>query len=231
VFRCLSADPADRPGTAEVAQALLDARNSTEPVAEPVHAPPVLAATRPMPFVPPPPVQRSRRQAVLLAAVAVLLLATALMVGVQLADRSGRTPAGAVQPSLPSVQPGPTGTPGAASSAPPSKAPSTHSASGAPHGNTSPRPAVSPLTVVDHLISEVQTSADAGEIRADVALDLENVLHQIRNRILSGEHLDYPATASQLRSKIAQRMDEAAITDSCGTRLLALTDQLGASVA
>ncbi len=225
ILRCLDPDPAERPGTAELARALLAALNEIDPPAAVGRPAGMLTATRHLPVVeqmPPPPL--SRRPALLIAGAAVILLLAAILFVIgQLVIRTEHGTPGAVAPSLPAVQPGPTGS--AAASATPSR-PASPSPSTTHGGTTAARPTVNPLSVVDQLISNVQAGADAGEIRADVALDLENVLHQLRTRIIQGERIDYPTTASGLRTKIALRINEAAITESRGMQLITLINQL-----
>ncbi len=238
-IRCLAPDPADRPGTAEVAQILLDALN--EPAADPVPAPPpALAVTQFLPRIderladerldePP---ARTRRPAVLIGLAALLLLiATALVLatldGTGSPERDTGTVATSPFPSaaLPSA---------GSSSAPasPTGNPGSPAGKGGASASTAPSvTAVAPLPIVETMITDVQTCADAGSIRADVALDLENVLHQLRGEIMSEQPVDYATWSSQFRTKISLRVGEQGITESCANQLLSLVDQLSHSTA
>jgi len=238
VRRCLVADPAARPGTAEVAQILVDARASADPAPTPARGAAALAVTRLLPQVEEPLLDgagsaeeaagRSRRLAIGVAATAVVVLITAALLAAVFADR-GLPQAG---PTLPTAGVASSAGTGETGSASPSTAPSTTasapaaapaSPSGHPSASTSP---VAPLVVVDQLITQVQTDADAGEIRPDAALDLENVLHQLRVQIISAQPVNYPQWVGNFRTKISLRIGEQAITESSGMRLLSLVDQL-----
>ncbi|HWB35779.1 MAG TPA: hypothetical protein VHA75_07130, partial [Rugosimonospora sp.] len=79
------------------------------------------------------------------------------------------------------------------------------------------------------MIATVRAGASAGEIREDVAQDLENVLGQLRQQVMSGQAVDYGWWSGTLRTKVAQRASEHAITDSYAQRLLSDVDALSHS--
>jgi eukaryotic-like serine/threonine-protein kinase len=235
VNRCLAADPAARPGTAEVADALVAA--ATAPPPPPPAA--LRAATRETPALLPgmdatqllprvdhddqPAPSRTGRLALLIAAAAALVLIAAALIAAVTREPDRGNGMG----SAPLASAFPTGAASAgvsSATAPPSAGP----ASSAPAAGPAPSAAAStaPLAVVDGMISAVQHGADGGQIRPDVAIDLENVLHQLRGQILGGQPVDYARWSSDLRTKISRRMGEQGISNSVGLQLLSLVDQL-----
>jgi hypothetical protein len=94
--------------------------------------------------------------------------------------------------------------------------------------------AVTPLAAVNQLWSDVQAGQSSGQIRSDVALDLENIIQPVRSDIQAGQV--QPSQVSQLvttlQGKIATRSQEAgAITASAATQLNSDVTQLSQSVA
>jgi eukaryotic-like serine/threonine-protein kinase len=238
VARCLAADPAARPGTAEVAEALVAA--GATPTPPPAAA--LRAATRETPAVlpgmnathllprieeePPPPTMRVGRLALIIAIATVLvLIAAALIVAI---TRDPHHPSAAATTPLAGVGAGPTWAPSVSvsSATPTPTAAASRAPAAGPGPSASASAPVAPLSVVDEMITAVQHGGDEGQIRPDVAIDFENVLHQLRGQILAGQPVDYARWTSDLRTKISQRMGEHAITDSVGLQLLSFVDQL-----
>ena len=106
----------------------------------------------------------------------------------------------------------------------------TANASCASSAATAPAATVTPLAAVNQLWNDVQTGQSNGQIRSDVALDLENLIQPVRSDIQAGQV--QPSQISQfvtsLQAKIATRSAEAgAITASAATQLDNDLTQLG----
>jgi len=92
--------------------------------------------------------------------------------------------------------------------------------------------AVTPLAAINQLTNDVQTGGANGQIRSDVALDLENLIQPVQADIQAGQ--TQPGQISQfvteLQGKIATRSkEEGAITASAATQLDNDLAQLGQS--
>jgi serine/threonine-protein kinase len=79
---------------------------------------------------------------------------------------------------------------------------------------------------VDLLINQVDAGRDSGQIRPDVAVDLQNVLHNLQYSLLAGAPGDVSAQVSGLRRKIADRLREGAISHGYATRLRSIVDRI-----
>jgi hypothetical protein len=130
-------------------------------------------------------------------------------------------------------------TPSAATSVTAAAAPATAASTVAPTPSaTAPAAAaaaaVTPLAAVNQLENDVQTGQSNGQIRSDVALDLENLIEPVLSDIQAGQV--QPSQISQLvttlQGKIATRSTEAgAITASAAAQLNNDLTQLGQSVS
>ncbi|MEN3310029.1 MAG: eukaryotic-like serine/threonine-protein kinase [Micromonosporaceae bacterium] len=222
--RCLARDPAARPGSAEVARILTSAGSpAADPAAVPVRAPEP---------EPPPPPDRPRMvgaaRAPLVTArldapvpsrlwprlalgTGALALAVALALGASgaLGHHGAAAPGTATGPLTPSAGPATAGTSagtngrsqvGAAD--PPGAA---HSPAASP---TAPSAPASPTGTLSRLFNQIEAGRQTGKIRADVAIDLENTVHNLQRDIATGTSVDFPAQADTLRRKISDRAQE-----------------------
>ena len=94
--------------------------------------------------------------------------------------------------------------------------------------------AVTPLAAINQLVSDIQAGQSDGQIRSDVALDLENLIQPVLSNVQAGQV--QPSQVSQLvtllQGKIATRSQEAgAITATAAGQLNNDLTQLGQSVA
>ncbi|PWR06460.1 serine/threonine protein kinase [Micromonospora acroterricola] len=162
---------------------------------------------------------RSRRRPALLLIAAVLAVGVALAVAALLPE----------QPSTPRTQPtaGPV--------APPSANPPATEPSRAP-ATASVRPSTSPPTSQAGTLVEAANRVDgligagltAGEIRADVGLDLRNELRNLTAAVGGGRNELAPPVA-RLREKVAVRLGEGGISPAYAQRLDAAIAELGAA--
>jgi eukaryotic-like serine/threonine-protein kinase len=231
--RCLAADPTARPTSAEVAAALAepagdlsvaastdpstDTDPSIEPTAElpadqaadqsadvPAEPPadplpaapgdhPDAAGPRPATSVLADPTEPRRRRLLTGGGIAA---AVALAVAFVLATRGGDHPG--------------------ATAAPPSPAPSV---AGAPP--VTPSPSLSPvatttagaLEALAKMRHSIEEGAAAGQVRSDVALDFNNLISQLQDKLSTGQPVDDLAgRVGQLRVKIEQRLREGGLT-------------------
>jgi serine/threonine-protein kinase len=192
--RCLAADPSARPTSAEVAAALAEPPGG--PLLEPPPARPGAPRTRARTSVlvdPPEPLRR-RSLAVAVGGAAALAIAVVVM-----ATR------GADHPPV-------------ATSAPATSAPT---AAGAAPAVPTVTPSASVTTTADALeaLAKMRRSIDegaaAGQIRPDVALDFNNLISALRDRLSAGESVpDLDGRVGQLRVKIDQRLREGGLTDA-----------------
>ena len=93
---------------------------------------------------------------------------------------------------------------------------------------------MTPLAAVNQLETDVQTGGSDGQIRSDVALDLENLIQPVRSDIQAGQVQSSQVSqlVTLLQGKIATRSKEAgAITASAATQLNNDLTQLSQSVA
>ena len=219
--RCLAHDPALRPGSAEIAQVLAAA------------APPApqssAAGTAPAP--PAPQTQPTtgtagsteatarlggtargrRRKRVSLAAGAALLtmvvvLATAWVVGRHDSEAPSATPGSGQTPVTPADPGAPGGGSGTAHESAP--APSAGSESAAAKPSTGASTKATAVETLDKLIGQIQTGAQTGRIREDVAVDLENYASNLRRDIAQGTSVNLPDQVAELRRKIMDRAHE-----------------------
>jgi serine/threonine-protein kinase len=91
-----------------------------------------------------------------------------------------------------------------------------------PLPNATPPGAVDALTRMRRTVDE---GLAASEVRADVAVDLDNLISNLLNEIAAGAHVNVNQRVSELRTKIAQRVREGGLTS---TRASLLTRTLSA---
>ncbi|HEU5157105.1 MAG TPA: serine/threonine-protein kinase [Streptosporangiaceae bacterium] len=208
--RCLAADPAARPGSAEVAAAFAEQPGEragepvepvepAEPSAESVEAAEVQAAAGDRPETPtarsrtavldaPAGIGPWRRRLLIAGAVAV---PAALAVALVIASRDADDPEAAAAPTA----------------APPS---ATAPATAPPTAATTPAGALEALAKMRRSLDE---GAAAGQVRSDVAIDFGNLISQLEAELSTGEPVDdLNARIAQLRVKIEQRLREGGLT-------------------
>ncbi|MFC5753933.1 hypothetical protein [Actinomadura rugatobispora] len=155
------------------------------------------------------------RAAVFRVAVAVTLAAASLAAILVVAGRG----------SLPGPSPGQGG------SAPPLPAPASprgaEPTETAPPGPT-PDPAPEVFATLGRLQPIVDRGQASGAIRSDVAVDLNNLITNLRNDLASGRTGDAPLKLAQLREKIETRLRERALDDEVAARM---TDVLSNTAA
>jgi serine/threonine protein kinase len=91
-----------------------------------------------------------------------------------------------------------------------------------PLPNTTPPGAIDALTRMRRTVDE---GLAASEVRADVAVDLDNLISNLLNELAAGAHVNVNQRVSELRTKIAQRVREGGLTS---TRASLLTRTLAA---
>ena len=77
--------------------------------------------------------------------------------------------------------------------------------------NTTPAGAMDALTRMRRTVDE---GLAASEVRADVALDLDNVIGNLQAQLTAGQHVDVDQRLNALRVKIAQRVREGGIAQN-----------------
>jgi hypothetical protein len=231
-LRCLARDPAARPTARQVSTALRDQLLPADPQAATMLAPTVTlpAVTSPSPVgAPPPPAaadgadagaaadRRPHRRPVLLLVPVVLAVGVALAVP---AVRPDEHLAPRTQPTAGPLAPAPT--------EPPPPSPSTPAPSSAPP--TDGAPTARPGTVVEaanRVDGLIGAGLTAGEIRADVGLDLRNQLRNLTAAVSGQDDLAPPV--ARLREKVAIRLREGAISREYAGRLDTAIAELGAA--
>jgi serine/threonine-protein kinase len=202
--RCLDPDPSTRPGSAEVARSLRDAlpAGHADVLCTPIAAPEPARPRRSRPLYRP-----------VLTAVVALAVAGTLLALATRDSRSG-APLGAprVVPSTPVTAST------APAAAPPSPSPSPSRSSPVGQGSR--------IDVVQQLIDEVDAGRGTGAIRPDVALDLDNVLRDLRRRLATGAPVDMAGQVAAIRDKIAVRLSEGGLDYPTAGRLLSTLDSL-----
>jgi serine/threonine-protein kinase len=200
--RCLAVDPAARPTAADVNDALAGfaadtgfaAGNTAASATEAqVGAAPgdrrARAAARPRTSVLADPFGQRRRKLLTSAGVAAAIV---IVIAFALANRDPGRPATAAPPAS------------SPSATAPSAARSTPTGSSAPAG-----PTLEALTRMRHSVDE---GAAAGQVRPDVAVDFDNLISQLQDRLTTGEPIDVGSQVGQLRVKIDQRLREGGLT-------------------
>jgi hypothetical protein len=242
-LRCLARDPAVRPGSAEVARILGAA---VAPAADPGTGPSRTTQTGPGPAPERPrnvataraplltvrmdaPARGRRWPRVLLGGGALALAGgLALAASGAFGQHDAGGPATPVIPSAAPATPGTsTGTNGRSQVGPASHSPAAQSPSASPAASIAPG---SPATTLTRLVNQIETGRQGGKIRADVALDLENTVHNLQRDLATGTRVDFPAQAATLRRKITERAQEqgqqVAIDPAYTDVLLATVDTL-----
>jgi eukaryotic-like serine/threonine-protein kinase len=233
--RCVAASAADRPAAAEIATALgvLAGVEAHAVIGEPAAAYEAAAAYRATAPAPAPaPRTRTRTLSGSPAAHGRLLLiaggttaAAVAAVGLLLSGAAFRpvaapvdTPSGSPSPGTLNVSPErPVTSPSPPSPAPvhrrsahPVVAHSHHSAT--PHGVTATSPgAIDALTRMRRTVDE---GLAIREVRADVAVDLDNLISGLQAELAAGAHVNVNQRVAELRRKIAQRVREGGLVRS-----------------
>ncbi|MEV4658490.1 serine/threonine-protein kinase [Micromonospora sp. NPDC049301] len=232
-LRSLARDPADRPTARQVATVLRDHLLATDPPTT------TRVPTLTLPPAPPAPTAeggpgagpaapdrddrgpgRSRRRPALLLVPAVLAVGVALTVATLLPERRA-TPR--TQPTAGPVTTLSTAPPVTEPSRP-APTPSARPSAGSP--TSAPGTLVEAANRVDGLIGAGLT---AGEIRADVGLDLRNELRNLTAAAGSGNRNELAPPVARLREKVAVRLGEGAISPEYADRLDAAIAELGAA--
>jgi serine/threonine-protein kinase len=231
--RCLLRDPAARPGSAEVAWVL---RSALERPAAPVPGPEALSElaqpqARPEPVAAsgqqrtvPIPAERGRATGV--AITVVVALAVLALAGIVLFNRDtsrASRPAVAGRSPAPPLSSAPAGAPPLVAPVPPPSQAATPSTAASTATSAAP---LSSDAAVALLINQVDAGRQNGQIRSDVAVDLQNVLHDLRHNLLAGVPADLAAQLTGLRRKIADRVREGAISDGYASKLLSTVDRI-----
>ncbi|GAA2401498.1 hypothetical protein GCM10010191_05980 [Actinomadura vinacea] len=233
--RCRSSDPAQRP-TATAAAAILASAQEKFPLPPRDPVPPAggsaapFAATTvlvPEGAMPPGRPQERRLPApdgdgkgpVFRVAVTVTLAAVALAAVLVIAD-GGSDQQGAAPGQGRSAAPLPPPTP--------APAPTDAAPTGAQPQTGPPAPAPSVIETLGRLQPIVDSGQASGAIRSDVAVDLNNLITNLRNDLASGRTADTQLKLVQLREKIATRLRERALDDDVAARM---TDVLSSAAA
>lgn len=116
---------------------------------------------------------------------------------------------------------------------PPSTRPGTTPGQGTP-ASTASSASVGPsagsrLTTINQLWRTVVRGGSDGQIRSDVATDMLNLITPVRASLLAGEPAEVAGLVATLRSKLATRLAEGAITAAAASTIRAELDRLAAS--
>jgi len=84
------------------------------------------------------------------------------------------------------------------------------------------------LELLAQLRPIVERGFTLGKVRSDVAVDLDNVINNLRNDLLTGRPTDVDERLAQLQEKIATRLREQGLTQDVAARL---TDVLSSGSA
>jgi serine/threonine-protein kinase len=76
-----------------------------------------------------------------------------------------------------------------------------------------------PLQVLDQIRATLRRGVAAGQIRQDVAVDLDNLLQPIQADLAAGHTAPVPQLVAGLRAKLDTRLLEGAITEPAGKQL------------
>jgi serine/threonine-protein kinase len=76
-----------------------------------------------------------------------------------------------------------------------------------------------PLQVLGQIQATIRYGVASGQIRADVAVDLDNLLQPIRTGLEAGNTAQVPQLVAGLRAKLVARLSEGAITQAAGHEL------------
>jgi eukaryotic-like serine/threonine-protein kinase len=76
-----------------------------------------------------------------------------------------------------------------------------------------------PLQVLDQIRATLRRGVATGQIRQDVAVDLDNLLQPIQADLAAGHIAPVPQLVAGLRAKLDTRLAEGAITESAGKQL------------
>ncbi|GLZ10374.1 hypothetical protein Acsp04_06090 [Actinomadura sp. NBRC 104425] len=243
-YECRASDPLQRPSMSRVADVLAratappaSARNETalaslfagdacappKPEPEPEDPGPQQddRRTEYLPAPPPPEdAPPSRRPALIAAAIAAAAVITAALVALNRPPPASRE---AAAPQPPPAATAPTATP----TEPTAPAPEpTETASSGPSA-TGRAVDTSTLGVLGRLQPLVDHGRASGRIRDDVALDLTNLINNLRNEVAAGRAVDVDARVAELRRKIDTRLRERALTADAAAELTGVLDQHG----
>ncbi|MFV2021236.1 serine/threonine-protein kinase [Micromonospora sp. LOL_023] len=236
-LRCLSREPQSRPTAHQVAAALRDQLLPADPQAGPTTA--SQSATAPEPAAADSPADRRRstgRLSTLLVALVVTGVVGVVTLALVHAGELLRRPdadstLAAAQPHPPTGSPVPPG-PAHESAPPASVEPSSDSTNPAPPpGDADPAPstALPVVPTINEAITQLGQVIDVGlaegSIRRDAGLDLQNLIRNLRVSLANGT-ADIDREVEQLRSKVAIRATEGAITFAYADEIDAALDQL-----
>ncbi|MBO2450912.1 protein kinase [Actinomadura barringtoniae] len=195
--RCRASDAVSRPSADVAADSLgRAARARLDTV--------IVSAPRPVPE----PERRSGRN--LGAAVGVLVIAAGVVGALLIAHRPGpvaHAPGGGVASS----QAGPRYSAPAEPTVVPTGEPTV-----APTGGAE---SVKTLELLAQLRPIVERGFTLGKVRSDVAVDLDNVINNLRNDLITGRPTDVAERLAQLQEKIATRLREQGLTQDVAARL------------
>ena len=94
---------------------------------------------------------------------------------------------------------------------------------------TTPPVPPAPLTVIRRISATIHSYEQAGQIRADVGLDLDNLIQPVATDLIAGRPAPVAQLASTLRAKVATRLGENAMSRAAARALDAeITTLLGA---
>lgn len=240
--RCVAASAAARPTAAEIAAALgVAPGEGAEEVAvgERAAAYEAVTAYRALAVAPsaPPPRSRTRTLPPSPAPHGRLLLAAGGTTAAAVAALGLLLGGAAFRPVAAPVDTRPSGGPQAQTlSASPehpvvrSSAPSTHPAVRRHTPPPSPEPSATSPHLLDatpvsaiNALTRMRRSVDEGlaasEVRADAAVDLDNLIGNLQAELAAGEPVNVDQRVSELRSKITQRVREGALSPSCADEL------------
>ncbi|WP_160573506.1 protein kinase domain-containing protein [Actinomadura physcomitrii] len=202
--RCLDPDPALRPSAMQVASMLSSPAEPPDPVRS-------ATVRRPSPAPRDgtgtlrPPESRTRRGKVRLLAAAAIAIAIPVTAVVAALAPSAREPLPVAQPQATRSTPADTPAPAPASS--PGSGPT---ASPVPAGVSDALGRLRPI---------VDRGSASGEIRPDVALDLDNVITNLENDLLARRPVDVSERIAQLREKIRTRLREQGLSRELADQL------------
>jgi hypothetical protein len=94
---------------------------------------------------------------------------------------------------------------------------------------TAPPVPPAPLTVIRHISAIIHSYEQTGQIRADVGVDLDNLIQPVVTDLIAGRPAPVAQLASTLRTKVATRLGENAMSRAAARALdAAITMLLGA---
>jgi serine/threonine-protein kinase len=203
--RCRSTVPQERPSAAEAAAIL---RESAESLARPIPPPPdPPTVTFASPITEPPTRTNYVGPASLIVASLALVVAAFALTGRHQTATVTAAPSGAGQTAAPAD---PVPTAAGQPEAPIVAVPTT------PVTSVTVRRVISALTLMDPIVDQ---GLNTNEIRDDVALDLHNVIGNLKRQLISGDSGSLRTGVEALHEKISTRLREGAISQSRAAEL------------